>query len=72
MTTKQGVRRFDRDTHQIILKAEQASLVNGGPHKSLEGAKLQSRWITTTGSPQMIFTLGVSSHHRAFPFLLKP
>ncbi len=29
-----GVYRFDRDTHQITLKTENASLVNGGPHKT--------------------------------------
>lgn len=28
-----GVGRFDRDTHQIILKTETTSLVNGGPQK---------------------------------------
>ena len=31
-----GVGRFDRDTHQIILKTEVTSLANGGPHKTRE------------------------------------
>ena len=34
-----GVYQLDWDTHQIIQKTENASLVNGGPHK-LCGAKL--------------------------------
>lgn len=32
-----GMFRFDRDTHQIILKTEIASLAHGGPHYPLYG-----------------------------------
>jgi hypothetical protein len=31
---KMGLSRFDRDTHQIKLKTETATFVNGGPYKS--------------------------------------
>lgn len=30
-----GLYRFDWDTHQIKLKTENVSLVDGGPHKAL-------------------------------------
>lgn len=48
-----GVCRFDRDTHQITMKTEMASLANGGPHKlhlqlSCKAGGLQRRRALTT------------------------
>ena len=43
---------LDRDTHQIISKTGNTSLVNGGPHP--KGQLLVSRWITKAESSQII------------------
>ena len=63
-----GLFRFDRDTHQYKTKTEIVSLVNGGPHKSLRGLSCIAGGLQRRRALKS-YKLGVSSHHRATPFL---
>ena len=49
--TKSKPHRLDWDTHQIILKTENASFTNGGPRLRVA----LCRWITKVTGAQIIF-----------------
>ena len=38
------------------IETEKVSFANGGPYKTLNGTKLQSRWITKAESSQILYT----------------
>lgn len=66
---EKGPYRFDRDTHQITSKTEKVSLANGGPYKARKRLSCKAGGLQRRRALKS-YMLGVSSHHRAAPFLL--